>query len=84
MKNARNIKKALVDYGNATGQIINWNKSLIYFINVSEARQTKIKKIIGCKIGSLPSSYLGLPLELSPPNSFWNLLIDKIHSKLVG
>ena len=57
---------------------------MIYFINFSEARQIKIKKIIGCEIGSLPRSYLGLPLGLTPPNSFWNSLIDKIHSKLVG
>ena len=70
VKNARNIKKALVDYGNATGQIINWNKSMIYFMNVSIERQMKIKNIIGYEIGSLLGSYLGLPLGLSPPNSF--------------
>ena len=70
MKNARNIKKALVDYGNAIGQIINWNKSLNYFMNINVERQMKIKKIIGYEIGSLPGSYLRLPLGLSPPNSF--------------
>ena len=84
VKNARTLEKALVDYGSATGQLINWNKSLIYFINVNMERQMKIKKIIGYEIGSLPNSYLGLPMGLSPPNSFWNSLIDKIHSKLEG
>ena len=74
---ARKIKKSLVDYGNASGQIINWRKSVMYFINVSEARQNKIKKVIGCEIGSLPGSYLRLPLGLNPPDSFWNLLIVK-------
>ena len=29
VRNARNIKKALEDYGQASGQIINWNKSVI-------------------------------------------------------
>ena len=70
MKNARNIKKALVDYGYAIVHIINWNKSVIYFMNVSVEIQLKIKNIIGCKIGSLPGSYLGLPLGLSPHNNF--------------
>ena len=73
-----------MDYGNATGQTINWNKSLIYFFNVSEARKNKFKRIIGYETGSFPCSYLGLPLVLSPPDSFWNSLIDKIHSKLAG
>lgn len=70
VRNVRNIKKALSDYGMATSQIINWSKSVIYFINVSEARQNKIKKIIGCESGSLPRTYLGLPLGLTPPDSF--------------
>ena len=84
MRNVRNIKKALTNYGDATGQTINWSKSVIYFINVSEARQLKIKRIIGCESGSLPGTYLGLPLGLTPPDRFWNSLIDKIHLKLSG
>ena len=82
VRNARDIKMALEDYGKASGQFINWNKSVIYFINVNVSRQNKIKKLIGYEIGSLPSSYLGLPLCLEPPKSFWSLLADKIHSKL--
>ena len=38
VRNARNIKNALEDYGQASGQIINWNKSVIYFINVNDNR----------------------------------------------
>ena len=47
IRNAKNIKKALEDYGQASGQIINWNKSVIYFINVNDNRHNKIKRIIG-------------------------------------
>lgn len=32
----------------------------------------------------LPSTYLGLPLGLAPPNSFSNFLIDKLNRKLAG
>ena len=84
VRNASNIKIALEDYGQALGQVINWNKSVIYFININVSKQNKIKKIIGCEVGSLPGSYLGLPLCLDPPESFWSLLIDKIHMKLAG
>lgn len=34
VKNVRNIKKSLDSYGATTGQLINWNKSSIFFINV--------------------------------------------------
>ena len=43
VRNARNIKSALTDHGEATGQSINWHKSVIYFINVNEVRQSKTK-----------------------------------------
>ncbi len=69
VRNARNIEKALIDYGDASSQIISWNKNVIYFINVSEARQLKIKRIIGCESGSLLGTYFGLPLGLSPPDN---------------
>lgn len=39
---------------------------------------------MGCEVGSLLGSSLGLPLCLDPPKSFWSSLIDKIHTKLVG
>ena len=42
IKNAKIIKKALNDYGQAIGHFINWNKSSIYFINVIPKRQEKI------------------------------------------
>ena len=84
MKNARILKRALEDYSSSTSQRINQNKSLIYFMNANMDRQLKIKKIIGCEIGSFPGSYLGLPLGLAPLDNFWNSLIDKIYSKLTG
>ena len=77
-------KRALEDYSLTSSQLINWNKSLIYFMNVNMDRQLKIKNIIGCEIGSFPGSYLGLPMGLSPPINFWHSLMDKIHSKLEG
>ena len=82
VRNARNIKNALEDYGQASGQIINFNKSVIYFINANDNRHNKIKIIIGCEIGTLLGSYLGLPLCMDPLEIFWSSLIDKIHLKL--
>ena len=38
VRNARNIKMALKDYGKSLGQIINWSKRVIYFVNMNEKR----------------------------------------------
>lgn len=84
VRDARNIKNTFEDYGKASSQIINWNKSVIYFINVNDNRKNKIKRVIGCEVGTSPGSYLGFPLCMEPPEFFWSPLVDKIHSKLVG
>ena len=47
-------------------------------------QQTKIANILGCSIGSFPSTYIGLPLGLSTPNSFWEDIIKNYSKKLVG
>lgn len=39
--------------------------------------------VLGCKIGHLPSSYLGLPLGASfKSKSIWNPVIERISSRL--
>ena len=56
----------------------------MYFIKTPIPRQNKIANILGCSIGSFPSTYLGLPLGLKVLDSFWEDLINKFSKKLVG
>ncbi|XP_059075469.1 uncharacterized protein LOC131875376 [Cryptomeria japonica] len=84
MKYSRSLKKDLDRYGSATGQLINWSKSFVYFINTLERRQTKSSNILRSQIGNLPASYLGLPLCQVPLDTFWGALVDKVHKKLAG
>lgn len=64
--------------------MVNRQKSSIFFFNTPEHRQVKIARIFGCRVKSLPSSYLGLSLCLKPLDSFWCLLVDKFRKKLAG
>ncbi len=84
VKEARALKKILDTYSSGTGQLINWNKSSLFFINTSEFRQRKIARILGYGVGSFPSTYLGLPLGSSPPESFWNGILDRFNRKMAG
>lgn len=84
VREARNVKSILNTYSNATGKLINWSKSLVFFINTPTDRQRKIADILGCNIGVLPSTYLGIPLGNKPPDLFWNNLIDRFNKNLEG
>ena len=81
---AKLIKSLLDMYTRGIGQLINWAKSSVYFINTPVDRQRKIASFLGCGVGTLPTSYLGLPLGTKLPDSFWKGLIDRFNKKLAG
>lgn len=80
----KNLKQLLDKYGRASGQLTNNKKSSLFFFNTPVHRQIKIARILGCRVDSLPATYLGLPLSLKPPNSFWLSLVERFSKKLVG
>ena len=44
-----------------------------------------LAKILGCQIGSLPMTYLGMPLGASHKSpTIWNPILEKIERKLAG
>ena len=43
----------------------------------------KFAKILGCKVGSFPVTYLGLPLCKGQANKeVWNPLVERVERKL--
>ena len=44
-----------------------------------------LAEILGCRIGSLPMTYLDMPLGASHKSpSVWNPILEKINRKLAG
>ena len=44
-----------------------------------------LAEILGCRIGSLPMTYLGMPLGASHKSpTIWNPILEKIERKLAG
>ncbi|XP_059070509.1 uncharacterized protein LOC131860151 [Cryptomeria japonica] len=84
MQDSRSLKKVLDSYGTTTGQLINWSKGFVYFINTLKRRQIKMSNILGCQLGNLPASYLWLPLCQDHLDTFSGALLDKFHKKLAG
>ncbi|KAF5458660.1 hypothetical protein F2P56_022673, partial [Juglans regia] len=80
----RALKALLLCFEAASGLKVNFDKSKLVLVGtVSNTRQ--LASIIGCKVASLPITYLGLPLGAAArASSIWDSVIEKIGRKLAG
>jgi hypothetical protein len=63
----RALKNALHRYSLSTGLRINYGKSQLIPINVPNDVSDALALEFGCQIGTMPFTYLGLPLGTSRP-----------------
>jgi hypothetical protein len=61
------LKGLLETFSQSTGLKVNYGKSCMVPINVSIEKMQKLVGVFGCTIGSLPFTYLGLPLRTTKP-----------------
>lgn len=57
--NLKNILKVFTDF---TGLKVNYSKSSLVPINISDDRATELAQLLGCKKEAMPFTYLGLPM----------------------
>jgi hypothetical protein len=62
------LKGILSSFATSTRLKVNYSKSEIYPINISQERLSHLAAIFHCKAGTLPFTYLGLPLGVSKPS----------------
>jgi hypothetical protein len=79
------LKAMLNSFADSTRLHVNYHKSNIYPINVSDQKMEILANTFHCKIGSLPFTYLGLPLGIQRPKLGAFLpLIQKIEKRLAS
>lgn len=61
------LRNLLMDFSNSTGLKVNFSKSMLVPINLNDNNTTSLAQFFGCRVGSLPFTYLGLPLGLTKP-----------------
>eukprot|EP00253_Pinus_taeda_P019962 PITA_19962 len=61
---------------------INFSKSTIFFFNTHPAVQSHLARLLGFRISSLPSKYLGAPLSLKPwKKELWEGILANLKKK---
>lgn len=81
----KNIKKALILFHLASGLQVNFHKSSLIGVNTPSSWQHDATRSLQCKEGSIPFTYLGLPIGANPSRlQFWDPIIEKISKKLAS
>jgi hypothetical protein len=79
------LKDILNSFACATGLKVNYNKSVILPINISDERLQFLANTFECQTGSMPFTYLGLPLGTTKPKieDFLPLVL-KVERRLIS
>lgn len=80
-----NLKGLLRPFLDSTGLHVNFSKSFLVPINMDNSRASHLANTFGCKVGSMPFTYLGLPLGTTKPSLLdFTPLLSKIERRLSG
>lgn len=78
-----NLKFLLLGFEDVSGLKINFEKSEMIPLNISNSLASSLANQLGCKLTALPITYLGVPLHWKTLRvSDWMPLVDKIENKL--
>ncbi len=79
------FKTILNMFAQSTGLKVNFNKSSLYPLNLSHDNASLLAGILGCSIGSLPFTYLGLPLGTTRSRVVdFAPLVDRVEMRLTA
>ncbi|XP_026428952.1 uncharacterized protein LOC113324886 [Papaver somniferum] len=85
MRNITNLRSLLVEYQDATGQVINAAKSKLFINGTSESRKRQFVDFFQMNLSTFPDRYLGVMLVQGRVKSchLWHI-VDYMHNRLVS
>jgi hypothetical protein len=79
------LKDLLHLFSSSTRLHVNFHKSLMIFVNVSNQKMQQLSTTLGCQIGSMPFTYLGLPMGTTKPKmEDLTPLMDRVERRLLA
>ncbi|MCI21798.1 cysteine-rich receptor-like protein kinase, partial [Trifolium medium] len=83
--NIRALRAVLVLFESMSGLKVNFNKSMLVGVNISDSWLHEAASALCCKVGNVSFLYLGLPIGGDPRRlGFWELVLDRIKNRLSG
>ena len=77
------LEDLLLPFSTSTGLKVNFSKSMLVPINLSDDQASSLATSFGCELGKLPFTYLGLPMGLTKPKVVYFLpLVQKCERRL--
>jgi len=82
-ENVRSIRAVLMIFEQVSGLKVNFSKSLLTGVNVSNSWLNEAALALHCRVGNFPFVYLGLPIGGDPRKlDFWKPLVNSVISRL--
>jgi len=77
------LKALLHSFAISTGLHVNYRKSHMYPIHITQEKLSHLAAMFGCDVGSMPFTYLGLPMGTTKPK-FEDLtpMMDRVERRL--
>ncbi|WVZ49622.1 hypothetical protein U9M48_000963 [Paspalum notatum var. saurae] len=85
LEKARNMKVLLCLFEKLSGLKINFHKSEIFCFGQTKECENDYSELFGCKLGSFPFRYMGLPMhDRKLNNSDWKHIEERFEKRLIG
>ena len=85
VEKAINMKLILSTFEQLSGLKINFHKSEIFCFGKARDHEAYYSQLFGCKVGSFPFRYLGLPMHTRKLNNKdWQMIENRIEKRLSG
>jgi hypothetical protein len=82
--NVRSMRAVLLLFEAMFGLKVNFHKSMLVGVNITESWLVEATSIMNCKVGQVPFLYLGLSIGVDPRRlEFWDPMLNTIKSRLL-
>ncbi|GJT00454.1 RNA-directed DNA polymerase, eukaryota, reverse transcriptase zinc-binding domain protein, partial [Tanacetum coccineum] len=70
-----------IGFEKVSGLKVNLNKSIVYSLGVDQCAVERMARWMGCSVGELPLTYLGLPIGAKVGGDLWVMVLKSLYGR---